>query len=80
MGSLCFCLNTVIKPRRIFSKCEYKSVLISLGNFIFLGTLFMVVGRLLSGVHWLSDILGGLLLSTGLVMLYQTVVEIHKTL
>lgn len=43
-------------------------------------TLFMVVGRLLSGVHWLSDILGGLLLSTGLVMLYQAVVEIHKTL
>ena len=39
-----------------------------------------VVGRLLSGVHWLSDILGGLLLSTGLVMLYQAVVEIHKTL
>lgn len=31
---------------------------------------FMVIGRLLSGVHWLSDIIGGGLLSTGLVMLY----------
>ena len=31
---------------------------------------FMVVGRLVSGVHWLSDIIGGLLLSAGLVMLY----------
>ena len=33
-------------------------------------TVFMVVGRLLSGVHWLSDIIGGILLSGGLVMLY----------
>ena len=33
-------------------------------------TVFMVGGRLISGVHWLSDILGGVLLSAGLVMLY----------
>ena len=34
-------------------------------------TAFMVVGRLLSGVHWLSDILGGILVSGGLVLLYD---------
>lgn len=32
---------------------------------------FMVIGRLLSGVHWLSDIIGGTLLSLGLMMLYH---------
>ena len=32
---------------------------------------FMVVGRLVSGVHWLSDIIGAALLSGGLVALYD---------
>lgn len=36
-------------------------------------TVFMVVGRLLSGVHWMTDIIGGALLSAGLVMLYVSV-------
>lgn len=31
---------------------------------------FMAVGRMLSGVHWLSDIIGGVLLSGALVLLY----------
>ena len=36
-------------------------------------TAFMVIGRLLSGVHWVTDIIGALLLSAGLVRLYQAV-------
>ena len=38
-------------------------------------TSLMVIGRLLSGVHWFTDILGGVLLSIGLVMLYVTMKE-----
>ena len=34
-------------------------------------TAFMVIGRLLSSVHWLTDIIGGILLSAGLVALYR---------
>ena len=35
---------------------------------------FMVIARLLSGVHWVTDIIGGALLSTGLVLMYRAVV------
>ena len=35
---------------------------------------FMVVGRLVSGVHWITDIIGATLLSTGLFSLYKAAV------
>jgi len=41
-------------------------LLLSMAGF----AVFMILGRLWAGVHWLSDIVGGLLLSLGLVMLY----------
>jgi len=39
--------------------------------------IFMVIGRLFSGVHWLTDIIGGALLSAGLVMLYHSITSLE---
>ncbi len=41
---------------------------------------FMVTARLISGVHWLSDIIGGIFLSTGLVSMYYFLYKIKKDL
>ncbi len=49
-------------------KCKTLRFFIAITITLFI--VFMVLGRLISGVHWLSDIIGGALFSTGLVMLY----------
>ncbi len=37
-------------------------------------SIFMVVGRLISGVHWLTDIVGSIMLSVGLFCIYKAAV------
>ena len=54
---------------RIKNKTLKKLISTVIIVFIF----FMVIGRILSGVHWITDIVGGALLSCGLVMLYYFV-------
>ncbi|MBO4903740.1 MAG: phosphatase PAP2 family protein [Lachnospiraceae bacterium] len=42
--------------------------------FVIAFSAFMAIGRLISGVHWATDIVASVLLSAGLFMLYQSAV------
>ena len=61
---------------RIKNHAFRKAVTVAITSFI----VFMVAGRLVSGVHWLTDIIGGILLSAGLVMIYDSLIggEFHE--
>lgn len=68
--TLCVMLTTMKQVcRRIQKKIWRRSVLAILIGF----TAFVVVGRWVSGVHWCTDVVGGVLLSMGLVSLYDAV-------
>ena len=53
---------------RTAHRLSRRLLLLAMGAFI----CFTVIGRVLSGVHWLSDIIGGMLLSAGLVTAYRS--------
>ena len=52
-----------------------KRLLIALDVFSVLIIAVTIIGRLLSGVHWFTDIAAAILLSAALVMLYYSVVK-----
>jgi undecaprenyl-diphosphatase len=62
-------LNTRIKSHAL-KRCVCALITLFTG--------FMVIGRILSGVHWITDIIGGMLCSTGLVMAYRGVCQFSK--
>ena len=46
---------------------------------VFSFSALMVGGRILSGVHWISDVVGGVLLSAGLIELYRAALDFYKS-
>ena len=59
------------QTERRIGKPSVRNVLIA---FSVLFSAFMVIGRLTAGVHWLTDIIGAILLSAGLYLLYRSCV------
>ena len=61
--------------RKAFKE-EYKVAAYSIIAAI---ALIAPIGRLLAGRHWLTDVIGGLLIATTIVMLYYSCINFEKT-
>lgn len=65
MPTLIFQANRRVKNDKIKKIISIITIMFSV---------FMVIGRLVSGVHWITDIIGSILLSAGLFYIYKGVV------
>ena len=68
---ICVMSTAAIQFQRLIQNCTLRKLSVFAAAVY---TLLMVIGRFLSGVHWFTDIVGGILLSAGLVALYAATV------
>lgn len=67
---MCVMLTAMMQFNRLIRNKTVKIIVEFLLGFF---TVSMVIGRMLSGVHWFTDIIGGILLSSTLIMLYSSI-------
>lgn len=67
-------MPTAIINLRTFIKNKKINKIATLIIAVFIA--FMVIGRIVSGVHWITDIIGGVLISLGLLFLYYSVLDV----
>ena len=69
-------LVMTVMPTAIMQICpRLKNKALRVSAFLVISAFvaFMVIGRLISGVHWLTDIIGGILVSASLVTAYYAI-------
>ena len=69
--TICFCGSAIIANKKLFNNKIAKFV-----NVLLLAIIITtVIGRLISGVHWFTDILGGIFISIALLMSLYSVLD-----
>ena len=72
--TICLCGSSIIVNRKLFNNKIAKFV-----NILSLViVLITVIGRLLSGVHWFTDIIGGIFIGVALLMTLYSVLDVVK--
>lgn len=70
MLTMCVMPTAIMQLRaRIKNKILRRCVVLITAMF----TAFMVIGRVVSGVHWITDIIGGVFISAGLIEIYDSI-------
>lgn len=68
MLAICTCTSSFIMIGKYIDK-KYLDI-VNISTFILM--LLVIIGRLISGVHWLTDIIGGIIISLTLIMYFIT--------
>lgn len=74
MMVICIMATAMMQFDRLFRKKKALHVVLNVISAVIIAV--MVAGRLLSGVHWFTDIIAGALLASALVMLYHSAVSL----
>ena len=74
--TMLFCTVIGSAPILLQKRIKNKTALVIFDTAAVVLSLVMSVGRLLSGMHWLTDIVGGILLSLLLISLYVTALSV----
>lgn len=69
---ICIMATAMLQFHRLFAL--HKTWLVILDSISILLMAVTIGGRLISGVHWFTDIIAGMILSSALVMLYYSIV------
>lgn len=72
--SICLCGSSIIINKKIF-KNKFGDVENILSVILIL---LIVIGRIISGVHWFTDILGGIIISSALLVVFYSVISSIK--
>ena len=72
--TICLCGSSILINRKIFNNKLTK--IINIMSFVII--VITITGRLVSGVHWFTDILGGILISSALLMTFNSAINLIK--
>lgn len=69
--AVCICGSSIIINNKL-----YKNRISKISNILsYIIIVVTIIGRLISGVHWFTDILGGLIISLSLLMIFYSVIH-----
>ena len=72
--TICLCGSSIIVNKRLFN-----NMIIKIMNILSIVIIVItVIGRLISGVHWFTDIIGGIFISMALLMTLYSIIDIKK--
>jgi len=72
--TICLCGSSIIVNKKLFNNKITK--LMNILSLVII--LITAIGRLISGVHWFTDIIGGMFISIALLMILYSIIDIKK--